>query len=208
MVAAIVALVLLSLAIILAVLLISSRKSPQKERLGEPIEPPLIQASGIYSIIRKSPREDLKKIRPAETEIRKYLFSINEDIEKNSLSDADRQSLADHWHRAMEENIGTIEEGDAVKAPFFYCLDAAGGNPCRVCEPYFKQGNIVTRKEIYKNPSVIPPFHLGCTTKIIPFRGKEDSGGPSVQDMLPLGEKNSTIALPDWTTTIKLPSTR
>jgi hypothetical protein len=208
MVTAIVALVLLAIAIIFAVLLIGTRKPPPGEQRGEPTEPPLIQASGIYSIIRKSPREDLLKIRPSDSEIRKYLFSINEDIEKNCLSDADRQNLADQWKRALEESIAIIEEGDAQKAPFFYVLESAGTGPCKVCESYFKRGKLVTREEIFKNPSIIPPFHLGCTTRIVPFRGNEDLKGSSVQEMLPVWEKNNQVTMPEWTVTIKQPLTR
>jgi hypothetical protein len=203
MVSALIALVLLAIAIILAVLLISNRKPTPDGRRGEGVETPLIQASGIYSIIRKSPREELLKIRPAETDIRKYLLTINEDIDKNSLSDADKQALVEQWRRAVEESIGVIEEGDAGNAPFFYLLDS-GENRCKVCESYFKRGQLVTREEIFKNPSVIPPFHLGCTTKIFPFRGREDSENRIAQENVPFGKKDS-LALPDWTMTIKLP---
>ncbi len=208
MVTAIFALVLLTIAIILAVLLLSTRRLPADEPHGEPQEPPLIQASGIYSIIRKSPREDLKRIRPDETEIRKYLFAINEDIEKNPLSDADKQNLAEQWQRAMEESIGAIEEGDKVNAPFFYLLDWAEGNPCKVCDSYFKRGKLVTREEIFKNPSVIPPFHLGCTTRIIPFRGKDYSEEAAAQETLPFEAKMDPFAMPDWKMTLRLPLTR
>ena len=186
MVTAIFALLLLAILIVLAVLIISSKPPFRGEGNGEPVEPPLIQASGIYSIIRRSPREDLLKIRPGMEEIRKYLSSINEDINMKPLSIPDKEKIAESWLRSMEENIRVIEKSDTANSAFYFYLDNSGGNQCAVCATHFKSKQIITREEIFKNPSIIPPFHLGCTTRIMPYRNKESGTGSLLSSILPL----------------------
>ena len=163
MVAAVVALILLMVLIILAVRLIGAKTRPGEEIDGAHDDSPVIQTSGIYSIIRKSPRQDLLAIRPDEAQVRKYLTSINEDIQGRSLAISDKEKLAEAWQRSMEESIRTIEQDDAQSTLFYY-FDSAGQEECPECAMYFKRGQFVTREQIFANAAIIPPFHLGCTT--------------------------------------------
>jgi hypothetical protein len=202
MFAVIISIVLLAVLILIAIRLVSLKR-PQEaiedNSLGT--SGPLIHASGIYSIVRKSPREDLFSKRPSDADVRKYLSTINEDINKRRLSDTEKQKIAIQWHKAMEENIRVIERGDCEDVSFYY-LDFAKDHECPLCESYFKRGHFVTREEIYTKPSIIPPFHLGCTTRILPYYGKEDLRDTAIMGMAPLFKGSTPPELPDWKKTV------
>jgi len=203
MVTAIFTLLLLMILIIIAIRLITDKNSPGEEQNGNGKESQIIQASGIYSIFRKSPRQDLIALRPGESEIRKYLFTINEDIQGQPLAISDKERLVEHWLHSMEENISAIEQGDAQSVLFYY-FDAPGEKTCDICANHFKRGQFVTREEIFKNPSVIPPFHLGCTTKVVPFQGKDVMREGVVSAMTPFFGNHKPPTLPGWSATVKL----
>jgi len=197
MVPAILGLILLLVLILIAIRLISLKRPPVEDNESVSSQGPMIHASGIYSIVRKSPREDLHRIRPPETEIRKYIASINEDIEGDALSGAAKEKLVQLWLRSMEENIAAIEKGDSDNVEFYY-LESSSDKQCPVCATFFKQGHFVMRQEIYKNPSVIPPFHLGCTTKLVPYIGKENLRETTTIRMAPLFNRGIAPPLPEW----------
>jgi hypothetical protein len=201
--AAMISFVLVIVLVLIAIRLISARHTPDEANQAAGIKEPLIHASGIYSIIRKSPREDLLAIRPQETEIRKYLAFLNEDYTGHLLSAADKQKVAEKWRQSMEENIGVVEQGDSEDVEFYY-YDSLGDSPCPVCASCLKQGQFISRQEIFKNPSIIPPFHLGCTTRITPYRGRENLRETTLQSMAPFFSKSTPPPVPEWTTTIKL----
>jgi len=203
MVPAIIGVVLLVVLVIVAIRMISM-KHLSDEVLQESIQGPAIHASGIYSIIRKSPREDLFRIRPPEEEIRKYLASRNEDIHRRALLEPDRQRLAEKWRQSMEENIRAVEQGDAGNVEFYY-FDCGEHQPCPVCASYLNHGQFVSRQEIFNNPSLIPPFHLGCTTRIMPYRGKENLKETAALGMAPFFSNGTPPPLPEWKNTVTLP---
>jgi hypothetical protein len=202
MVAAIIGLVLLIAMVIIAIRMVSMRETPDDDS-EDGINGPLIHASGIYSIFRKSPRNDLLRIRPSEAELRKYLASQNEDINRRMLSAPDKQKLAEKWRQSMEENIRVIEQGDAAEVDFYY-FDFQGDQPCPLCASYINRGQFVTRQEIFKNPSIIPPFHLGCTTRIVSYHGKENLRETTTRGMVPFFTSNDPPPVPQWTGTVKL----
>ena len=200
---AIIGLVLLIVLVIIAVRMISMRHSPD-EINQESVRGPAIHASGIYSIIRKSPREDLLRIRPPADEIRKYLASLNEDIHGRAISAPEKQRLADTWRQSMEDNIRSVELGDAENVEFYY-FDIDVDRICPVCASFMNRGQFVSRQEIFKNPSVIPPFHLGCTTRIVPYRGKANLKETTALGMAPFFTSNTPPPLPEWKDTVTLP---
>lgn len=202
MVPAILGLILLLVLILIAVRLISLKRTPSEEGgVESAAQGPIIHNSGIYSIVRKSPREDVLHIRPKETEIRKYIASINEDIYGRALSGAEKDSIVQKWLHSMEENISVIEKGDSESMEFYY-LESSADKQCPVCANFFKHGQFVMRQEIYKYPSVIPPFHLGCTTKLVPYIGKENLRETTTIRMSPLFSRGIAPKLPDWKKTI------
>lgn len=199
MVPAIIGLVLLIVLVIIAVRMISMKHL--SDDLQESEHEPAIHASGIYSIIRKSPREDLLRIRPPKEELRKYLASINEDIHRRALTGSDRQTLAKMWLQSMEENIRVIEQGDTENVEFYY-FDCGENRTCPVCASYLNHGQFVSRQEIFNNPSIIPPFHLGCITRIMPYRGKENLKETAALGMAPFFSNGTLPPLPQWKNTI------
>ena len=205
MIAVIISVVLLVILILIAIRLISLKR-PAGGNIGEEIDlgtsGPLIHASGIYSIVRKSPREDLQKIRPPEAEIRKYLASINEDITNKAISHFDKPKLIENWLLSREENVRVVEQGDTEDVEFYY-LDFQGGKECPVCTSYFRRGQFVSRQEIFKHPSIVPPFHIGCSTKLVPYHGKENLRETTILGMLPLFSTSAPPPLPDWKRTVK-----
>ncbi len=199
---AIFGLVLLVVLILIAIRMISVKRPPEEEiTIGGP--GPLIHASGIYSIVRKSPREALAKIRPPESEIRKYLASINEDIHKRELNHFDKIKILERWQHLMEEHIKAVEEGDKEEAEFYY-YDFPNEKECPVCSPYLKKGQFVSRQEIFKNPAIIPPFHLGCSTRLVSFHGKENLRETTILGMTPFFQDSGPPDFPEWTKTVKL----
>jgi hypothetical protein len=203
MVPAIIGLVLLIVLVIIAVRMIGIKNLPGEIEQGSTGEP-AIHASGIYSIIRKSPREDLLRIRPSEEEIRKYCASLNEDISRRSLSESDRRKLAEKWRQSIDESIRAVEQGDADSVEFYY-FDNEENRTCPVCTSYLKRGQFVSRQEIYTNPSIIPPFHLGCTTRIMPYHGKENLKQTAELGMAPFFSNDALPPLPEWKITVILP---
>lgn len=198
MIAIIISLVLLVVLILIAVRLIGAKRQPDEDvTIDAAGGRPLIHASGIYSIVRKSPRDDLAKIRPSEDEIRKYLGSQNEDINKRPLSHSDKISLVEKWLRSTAESVRIVEQGDAENVNFYY-FDDTGEKGCPICAPYIKTGHFVTRQEIFNNPELIPPFHLGCTTRLVQYHGKDNLRETTTKSMVPFFKNRELPPLPEW----------
>jgi len=164
---------------------------------------PIIHMSGIYSIVRKSPREDLAGVRPSEAQIRSYLDGITEDIEGRPLKYDDRNALVKLWKAQTEASLQEIEDGDRNSVAFYY-YDYP--EPCPVCAEFITRGNFVTREEIYKKPYIIPPFHLGCTCVLTAHKGGDSTLRDTVLvGMTPFLEgSGAEPSLPDWTNTVSL----
>ncbi len=194
MVLAVIGIVLFLILVLVAIRIGLNRELVQEE---EPSNA-LIHASGIYSIIRRSPREELLKIRPTEENIRKYLLSQNELIKATQDWLKDIDILIEKWNESLNRNIETIEQGDKDGVEFYYYEFTPV--ECPVCLNFFRKGNFVTRQQIFHYPRIIPPFHLGCTCCIIPHHGKENLKDTTELGMSPLFPNDSPPALPDWKT--------
>ena len=197
MVLAIISVLLLVILILIAVYIGLNRG--EVEQVEE--ENSMIHASGIYSIVRKSPREEAMKARPDLEEIRKYLLSSNVDTGKYQLSERDQDILLEHWDESLKKNIAVIEQGDKEGVEFYYYEFVP--EDCPVCKRYFSRGHFVTREEIFHHPRIIPPFHPGCTTSIFPHHGKEDLRDTTELGMLPLFKEDVPPPLPEWNAIVK-----
>jgi hypothetical protein len=170
---------------------------------------PVIHRSGIYSIVRdSSPREDLEKLRPTEEQIRGYLAGVDADSLGTLLKASSRDALVRHWKAQTDANLLAIEAGDKNGAAFYYYDFPV---PCPICSDFVTKGNFVTREEIYRNPHIIPPFHLGCTCILTAMQG--DGEGKSLRDtvvigMLPFFKSGEPPPLPEWKCTISMPEVR
>ncbi len=191
-----------SVAVILLVVfvLVAIRIGISKEQLdtGEP--QPIIHKSGIYSIVRKNPREIITGHKPSPEELRKYLSSQNEDMKSNPLSDHDKEELIKSWCSGLEKSIAEIEEGDKEGVEFYYYKFSTDDPVCLGC---ITKGQFVTREQIYQYPKVIPPFHLGCSCELRRYPGVENLRDTAVVGMTSLFTEKRMPSIPDWKIVIK-----
>lgn len=187
---------LISIVILLGIVVIALRIGLNREKIDEPVQEQLIHASGIYSVVRRTPRDVISKVKPTEQEIRKYLEEQNENIGKFLLSEQERSVLVSLWNKSINRNVEIIEQGDKEGVEFYY-YDSDPGQ-CPECEPYISKGQFVNREEIYRNPQIIPPFHIGCRCFLVPYHGKENLRETTELGMIPLFGKEEIPPLPDW----------
>jgi len=197
------AFVLISIILLLILVLVAIRIGLNRDNINdeEPVIKPVLHGSGIYSIVKKSPRETIQDEKPPEEDIRQYIATLNEDIEGLSLSEIEKGQLVEMWKRALADNISTIEKGDEDGIEFYY-YDFPP-TECPVCKRYFSKGKFVTREEVFKFPGIIPPFHLGCTTILKAHHGKENLRETTELGMLPLFKNQLPPPLPEWKLTTK-----
>jgi hypothetical protein len=196
MIFAIIGIVLFLILLVVAFAIGMNREKTEKEELK-----PLIHASGIYSVVRLSPRDDIFKQRPNREELAKYLSETNVDINGKSLPDAEKREAVDVFFKNLEKNIAEIEAGDRSGAEFYYY---EFDKPDSVCAKYISRGQYVTREDLHRLTRLIPPFHLGCTCNI-----RRHAGGDKLKDTTELGlrplinESAPVPALPNWHTILK-----
>lgn len=191
--------VLISVVIFLLLVLIAIRISFGNKTAHDDVPDPVMHASGIYSIVREDPEKQIDRFKPSPEDIRKYLqnINVNSDILSSiNLSKEKIETLLDQWQKYLKKNIETIRKGDIDGISFyFYDFDP---EECPVCNDYIKKGQFVTREEIYEQPQIIPPFHIGCTCTINAHGVDEDIKGTTKHEMFPLFKNEIAPKLPDW----------
>jgi len=195
------AIALITIILLIILVMIAIKIGLNRERIEEEAVHPVIHASGIYSIVKKSPRENIHDNKPSREEIIQYLDGINEDINGLPLSDDDKKRIVERWEESMEENVASIDQGDSEGIEFYYYDFVPQG--CPVCLKYFSRGTFVTRENIFSSPAIIPPLHLGCTARLRPHHGKENLRDTTEIGMLPLFKDHLQPPIPDWKTTLK-----
>jgi len=191
---------LIGMVLILVLVLIAIGIGMRKEKSLEVANNGIIHSSGIYSIIRKSPREALTNHKPSEKEISDYLLQIREDIENNPLSEKDFRDLILEWNNSLTNSVEVIEKGDRKGVDFYY-YDYP--KECPVCKTYLSKGQFIRREEIFHYPSIIPPFHLGCTCRIVPHIGKATHKTTIDRELRPFFSHPTPPPLPKWRLTVK-----
>jgi hypothetical protein len=186
-------LALVGIALLLVAMLIAVRVGMKKARDEEETQLPMIHGSGIYSIIRKSPRDNIGDFKPSQEEIRKYLNDKNVNI--GTISPAQRDQLFSKWNEQMEANIREIENGDTEGIEFYY-YDFKWADP--VCAKIISKGRFVTREQLFEHPKIIPPFHLGCGCQLCKYQGKDKLRETTEIGMLPLLRNGEMVPLPEW----------
>jgi hypothetical protein len=188
-------LALTGIALLLIFLLIAVRFGINKEKVENETCSPTIHTSGIYSIIRRSPRESIGDYKPSQEEIIKYLSDKNVNMVGCNPSGIDAKALIDSWNSQMELNISVIEKGDE-KGIEFYFYEYLWEDP--ICGKNIANGRFVTREELYQYPNIIPPFHLGCGCRLKKYEGKDKLRETTEIGMLPLFCNGAFPKLPDW----------
>ncbi|MBD3419558.1 MAG: hypothetical protein GF398_05500 [Chitinivibrionales bacterium] len=190
---ALIGIILFLILLLVAIHIGVNKKETSAEEEGE--ARPVIHQSGIYSIVRKSPRESIDDIKPPIEEIRKYLGGQNEDIYGAPLNDQDRELIIRQWQHHLETNLSEIEEGDKEGVEFYY-FDFA--NQDQICAQNISKGQFVTREQIFKYPKIIPPFHLGCQCFLKRYRGDENLRETTVVGMQSFFDEKHFPEIPKW----------
>jgi len=150
---------------------------------------PPMYASGVFSLIRKSPKEQMAARKPSQASL---LEILGGDMGR-------AETYAEEWQRIADLCIHNVEQGDREGVQTYrYEVPAR----CRATCGVFGGDTYVTREQLHKNANLIPPFHMGCGCVIIPkaaWQGGASSGGWS--PLLPL---NGAYPLPDWRTVVPL----
>ncbi len=199
------------------------QRNRRRELAGAEEQP--MYASGVFSLIRKSPRELVLGRMPAPDvvatligEERGEAKSGNtetlpgkpgmpkvgggkaEGVSKTEIAASSRVSeyLAE-WRRVADLCIHNIELGDREGVQTYrYEVPARCGATCKA----FGGDTYVTREQLHKNSDLIPPFHLGCGCIIVAKAAWE--GGASSGRWSPLLPINGAYPLPDWRTVVPL----
>ena len=183
--------ILIVVFVILLGIVVFKRKKTDSE---SEVEFPTIHASGIYSVIRKSPRKDVTDNSPSREEIIEFLDKTKSDRFGNMLTNSDKESLVNSWFEVMENNISEIEEADKAGRDTFFMEIATKCKEC--CKIGTEGGLVLSREDIYKHPELIPPFHVGCQCLL-----KSDVDWDSKETIIlrPLKmDDDGKYKLPDW----------
>lgn len=196
------ALVIIWILILFVLVLVGIRIAMEREKIEDTIKEPVIHASGVYSVARRSPRDHISEHKPAEEEIRKYLDTIHVDHSGSSLGESDKETLVKSWNRRLEESLQTVENGDREAIEFYYFEFEGDDGVC--AQHALSNGKFISRKEIHKHPQILPPFHLGCRCRLETYKGKENLRETKELGMYPLfGSSGELPTLPDWKQTLK-----
>src|SRR6185369_16596763 len=113
-----------------------------------------IYASGVYSLIRRSPRKELQEREPPLEEVQAVLVSA-----AGNTANGSAEQYLDEWRRVANISISNIEKGDREGIQTYkYQVPAKCQRTCAM----FEGDAYVTREQIHNHVQLIPPFHLGC----------------------------------------------
>ncbi|MFP4416079.1 MAG: hypothetical protein ACOC41_05790 [Chitinivibrionales bacterium] len=191
---------LIGIIFFLILILIAVRLSISEEKLPEEADQNVMHASGIYSIVRRSPREQVNRLKKPSEQIRQYLSDQNVKENTDVFSEQEIDSLVRGWDEMIERNIVEVEEGDKRGVEFYFYEIPKSDTICREC---IGKGFFVTREQIFKNPQIVPPFHIGCQCRFKAYYGTEDLHETTeigIQSFIPDGK---LPPLPHWESILK-----
>lgn len=146
-----------------------------------------IKNSGEFSIIRSSPSDALRSIKPTSDDIHQTLMSS-----PFNYSDEQAQSEAAKWEESLLASIATVEEGDRLGYST-YCFDLTD-KALSICN-FLHKDSYITREMIHNHPELLPPFYIGCTAKLI---SREAWNNQDKSGWMPILPVNGAYQVPDW----------
>lgn len=154
-----------------------------------------IYASGVYSLIRKSPRKELQEREPPLEEVQSVLASPHAAKAANGSA----QQYLDEWRRVANISITNIEKGDREGIQTYrYQVPSKCQKTCAM----FHGDAYVTREQLHNHVQLIPPFHLGCGVELVTKEAwSAGVEGAAWSPILPVNGKYQT---PDWRIVVKL----
>jgi hypothetical protein len=147
-----------------------------------------IHHSGVYSLIRKSPREEVIRTKPSAREVLEHLQTHHAE----KFSADEMQNLAEKWEKSLEKSIIAIEIGDSTGVQTYRFR--LSPSDLKVCT-FLSRETYITREQIYNHPELLPPYYIGCDAEITNRAAWDESESVSWKPLLPV---NGAYALPDW----------
>jgi hypothetical protein len=153
-----------------------------------------IYASGVYSLIRRSPRKELQEREPPLEEVQSVLST-----EQAAAANGSAQQYLDEWRRQANLSINNIEKGDREGIQTYrYQVPAKCQRTCAM----FGGDAYVTREQLHNHVQLIPPFHLGCGVQLVTKEAW--SAGNENAAWTPILPVNGKYLTPDWRIVVKL----
>lgn len=152
-----------------------------------------IYASGVYSLIRRSPRKELQEREPPLEEVQPVL------AKEQGAANGSAQQYLDEWRRQANISINNIEKGDREGIQTYrYQVPAKCQRTCAM----FGGDAYVTREQLHNHVQLIPPFHLGCGVQLVTKEAW--SAGNENAAWTPILPVNGKYLTPDWRIVVKL----
>jgi hypothetical protein len=152
-----------------------------------------IYASGVYSLIRRSPRKELQEREPPLEEVQPVLSK------EQGAANGSAQQYLDEWRRQANISINNIEKGDREGIQTYrYQVPAKCQRTCAM----FGGDAYVTREQLHNHVQLIPPFHLGCGVQLVTKEAW--SAGNENAAWTPILPVNGKYLTPDWRIVVKL----
>jgi hypothetical protein len=186
-------LVAAALVLVFAALSRVARRHGGSDRSQDESSP--IYASGVYSLIRKSPRKELQEREPPMEQVTAVLASP----QASSVANGSAQQYLDEWRRVANISISNIEKGDREGIQTYrYQVPSKCQHTCAM----FSGDAYVTREQLHNHVQLIPPFHLGCGVELVTKEAwSAGAEGAAWSPILPVNGKYQT---PDWRIVVKL----
>lgn len=146
-----------------------------------------IKNSGEFSIIRNSPSEAIREIKPSKEEVLAFL-----QAEQSELSADQREQLAQAWESSIQSSILAVENGDR-NGYSTYSFELSPQD-LKVCT-FLHQDSYITREMIYNHPELLPPFYIGCTARLI---SREAWNNQDKSGWMPVLPVDGAFQVPDW----------
>jgi hypothetical protein len=154
-----------------------------------------IYASGVYSLIRRSPRKELQEREPPSEEAQAVLSSP----QGSAVANGSVQQYLDEWRRMANISINNIEKGDKEGIQTYkYQVPVKCQRTCAM----FGGDAYVTREQLHNHVQLIPPFHLGCGVQLVTKEAW--NAGSENAAWTPILPVNGKYLTPDWRSVVKL----
>jgi hypothetical protein len=154
-----------------------------------------IYASGVYSLIRRSPRKELQEREPSLEEA----ITVLSTPQASAIANGSVQQYLDEWRTIANISINNIEKGDKEGIQTYkYQVPAKCQQTCAM----FGGDAYVTREQLHNHVQLIPPFHLGCGVQLLTKEAW--NAGSENAAWTPILPVNGKYLTPDWRSVVKL----
>jgi hypothetical protein len=178
-------LIFLVIAIIVATLILGLLSAYVALEKSNATRKNLVDNSGVFSLVRESPRKYFEHNKPTEADLTQFLDSKSLDQEKKDL-------LFAQWSASCEHSIRSIERADRFGVETF---GLELGGLAKELMPHITAATYLTREMIFNHAELLPPYFLGDTSKIV---HKDAMAGENKNIWEPLLPVKGSYQIPEW----------